>query len=718
MNASSRVKPRRSKGVGQGRRPKRFTALRMGTLLIGLLSLFAFAAYPSSTGRYLTEGIPRLLTESAVKRCIDPLCEVGSSNTSTSTANNSNASNSSTTPSSSNITAPDDSLYPPMLIDPRVKGNEAGTFLYVLGILYMFMGLSVVCDEYFVPALEKIQEVNDIGDDVAGATLMAAGGSAPELATSFVGVFFAKSNVGFGTIVGSAVFNVLFVIGMCALFAKELLQLTWWPLFRDSCFYAVSLLLLAVFFGVVSPNEIQVWEALIMFIFYLVYVTFMAHNERIQHWVMSKLSGSASIDPNNNEDGDGQQSEYVPPQNQRRPTMFRAGVLKLMLRGDVDIDNIRVYLVSQTVGDCKETFDKMDQSGDGFVDKKELGAILEELGAHPSEEEVQAYLNEIDGRTQGVRDGMISFEEFKAWYMDSEARIEADCHKAFDKIDLNKDGKLDRGEISAVLELVHGKHATKEDVDKAMAQFDSDKDNLLNFQEFKKWYRNTMLFELHKKRNEGDDDDEEGIDLSFPDDVRGRIVYFLTIPVLYPLYYTIPDVRKPEQEKYYWPAFFLSILWIGIMSYFMVWWADITGQVVGIDPTAMGMTVLAAGTSIPDLLSSVIVARQGKGDMAVSSSIGSNIFDVTVGLPIPWLFYTITNGGYICVISGTLFLSVLVLFLMLVSVIAIIAACGWKMTKGLGLSMFFLYFLYLTQALLREYKQIPSCIFFQCDRAC
>lgn len=46
----------------------------------------------------------------------------------------------------------------------------------------------------------------------------------------------------------------------------------------------------------------------------------------------------------------------------------------------------------------------------------------------------------------------------------------------------------------------------------------------------------------------------------------------------------------------------------------------------------MGLTFLAAGTSIPDLITSVIVARKGFGDMAVSSSVGSNIFDVTVGL--------------------------------------------------------------------------------------
>ena len=57
----------------------------------------------------------------------------------------------------------------------------------------------------------------------------------------------------------------------------------------------------------------------------------------------------------------------------------------------------------------------------------------------------------------------------------------------------------------------------------------------------------------------------------------------------------------------------------------------------------MGLTFLAAGTSVPDLLTSVIVARQGHGDMAVSSSIGSNIFDVLVGLPLPWLAFGVRH---------------------------------------------------------------------------
>jgi len=55
----------------------------------------------------------------------------------------------------------------------------------------------------------------------------------------------------------------------------------------------------------------------------------------------------------------------------------------------------------------------------------------------------------------------------------------------------------------------------------------------------------------------------------------------------------------------------------------------------------MGLTIIAAGTSIPDILSLIVVARAGRGDMAVSSSIGSNIFDIIVGLPLPWLVFAI-----------------------------------------------------------------------------
>ena len=54
----------------------------------------------------------------------------------------------------------------------------------------MFAGIAIVCDDYFVPALEAIVEKLGLSDDVAGATFMAAGSSAPELFTSVIGEYF------------------------------------------------------------------------------------------------------------------------------------------------------------------------------------------------------------------------------------------------------------------------------------------------------------------------------------------------------------------------------------------------------------------------------------------------------------------------------------------------------------------------------------------------
>ena len=158
----------------------------------------------------------------------------------------------------------------------------------VLALLYLFVGIAIVCDELFVPALEIIAEDLNLSNDVAGATLMAAGGSAPELATSFVGVF-KRSDVGFGTIVGSAVFNVLFVISMCVMFTPKKyspLELTWWPLFRDCTYYVITLATLAAF---MYDGNIYWWEALIQFSLYFGYVYMMSKSEALEQWITDNI---------------------------------------------------------------------------------------------------------------------------------------------------------------------------------------------------------------------------------------------------------------------------------------------------------------------------------------------------------------------------------------------------------------------------------------------
>ncbi|KAL2732454.1 sodium/potassium/calcium exchanger Nckx30C isoform X7 [Vespula maculifrons] len=144
-----------------------------------------------------------------------------------------------------------------------------------------------------------------------------------------------------------------------------------------------------------------------------------------------------------------------------------------------------------------------------------------------------------------------------------------------------------------------------------------------------------------------EDEPPEALDMGWPSSPKKRLTYILVAPILFPLWLTLPDTRTPRGKKFFAVTFIGSIVWIAGYSYLMVWWANVVGDTVRIPPEVMGLTFLAAGTSIPDLITSVIVARKGFGDMAVSSSVGSNIFDVTAsGTVAPlWLDLWEASGG-------------------------------------------------------------------------
>ncbi|KAJ3637996.1 hypothetical protein MTP99_001409 [Tenebrio molitor] len=205
---------------------------------------------------------------------------------------------------------------------------------------------------------------------------------------------------------------------------------------------------------------------------------------------------------------------------------------------------------------------------------------------------------------------------------------------------------------------------------------------------------------------ETEEEPPEAMDMSWPSGARKRITYILLAPIVFPLWLTLPDTRSRRGKKFFPITFLGSIVWIAAYSYLMVWWANVIGETAEIPPEVMGLTFLAAGTSIPDLITSVIVARKGFGDMAVSSSVGSNIFDVTVGLPVPWLLFGIIYGEPVEVTSAGMVCSITILFMMLLFVIMSIACFRWKMNKGLGFTMFLLYFVFVAVSLMFEYKYI------------
>ncbi|NP_001001772.2 sodium/potassium/calcium exchanger 2 isoform X4 [Gallus gallus] len=500
-------------------------------------------------------------------------------------------------------------------LEERRKG---AVILHVIGMIYMFIALAIVCDEFFVPSLTVITEKLSISDDVAGATFMAAGGSAPELFTSLIGVFISHSNVGIGTIVGSAVFNILFVIGMCALFSREILNLTWWPLFRDVSFYIVDLILLIIFF---LDNLIMWWESLTLLTAYFCYVTFMKFNVQVEEWVKKVLNRN-KVEKATTGDAEGKSPTAGDKDDQTlttKPRLQRGGS-SASLHNSLMRNSIFQLMIHT-----------LDPLAEGKF--KERASILHKIAKKKCQVE------------------------------DSERQNGAANHEKGAKVEVAVTPPSDSGPVQNGI--------------------------------------------AHNVDEENEEDEDQPLSLAWPDTPRKQLTYLLVLPIVFPLWVSLPDVRNPRSRKFFPITFFGSISWIAFFSYLMVWWAHQVGETIGISEEIMGLTILAAGTSIPDLITSVIVARKGLGDMAVSSSVGSNIFDITVGLPLPWLLYAVINNfSPVTVSSNGLFCAIVLLFIMLLFVILSIAFCKWRMNKFLGFLMFGLYFVFLIVSVLLEDKVI------------
>ncbi|XP_012865537.1 PREDICTED: sodium/potassium/calcium exchanger 1 isoform X3 [Dipodomys ordii] len=612
--------------------------------------------------------------------------------------------------------------YPPDLfsVEERQQGWVA---LHIFGMMYVFVALAIVCDEYFVPALGVITDKLQISEDVAGATFMAAGGSAPELFTSLIGVFISHSNVGIGTIVGSAVFNILFVIGTCALFSREILNLTWWPLFRDVSFYILDLSMLIIFF---LDSLIAWWESLLLLLAYALYVFTMKWNKQIELWVKEQLSrrpvAKVMALGDFSKPSDGVVTEQQQDNKKLKlPSMLIRGSSSASLHNSIIRSTIFHLMIHSLdpLGEARASKDKQeslnqearaqpqakaeckpeeeepaelpavtvtpapapdvkgDQEEDPDSQEGVPGAdskreVTGEEGGTPGEGGTEEKSGgetqpEGEGESEGEGDG----DEHEG---ETEAEGKADEHEgeiqAGDGDIQSEEGETDLQGIDAE----NQGEATNGEEKGADGEGGSDGGESEEEEE-----EDEEDDEEEEEEEEEEERDEEPLSLEWPATRQKQAIYLFLLPIVFPLWLTIPDVRRE------------------------------VGETIGISEEIMGLTILAAGTSIPDLITSVIVARKGLGDMAVSSSVGSNIFDITVGLPVPWLLFSLINGLQpVPVSSNGLFCAIVLLFLMLLFVISSIASCKWRMNKILGFTMFLLYFIFLIISVLLE-DRIISC---------
>lgn len=108
-----------------------------------------------------------------------------------------------------------------------------------------------------------------IKHELASAIFMTIATSSPELCISCVGTFISDGDISIGTIVGSAIFNILAVSACCGFFARSTFKLNACLLTRDCTLYALSIIgLIAVIY-----DHLIVWyEAVLMLFGYFIYL--------------------------------------------------------------------------------------------------------------------------------------------------------------------------------------------------------------------------------------------------------------------------------------------------------------------------------------------------------------------------------------------------------------------------------------------------------------
>mmetsp|Transcript_14423 Transcript_14423/g.29667 ORF Transcript_14423/g.29667 Transcript_14423/m.29667 type:complete len:299 (+) Transcript_14423:203-1099(+) len=135
------------------------------------------------------------------------------------------------------------------------------------------------------------------------------------------------------------------------------------------------------------------------------------------------------------------------------------------------------------------------------------------------------------------------------------------------------------------------------------------------------------------------------------------------------MWFTTNDESKPS----YFPvlvafAFAMSVVWLDLIANEVVAVLEVFGVMLGISTSVLGLTVLAWGNSVGDLVADTATAKAGQVKTAIASCFGSPLLSALVGLGIALTISTSSDGSLatsidtqnfvaICTLLGTLFTS-------------------------------------------------------------
>lgn len=587
------------------------------------------------------------------------------------------------------------------LIFPLFETEQAWSpvvraILYIFALCYIFLGVAIVAEK-FMEGIEMITSKklrvcnNKTGNivtihrwnpTVANLTLLALGSSAPEIILSVLEIclndFFAGV-LGPSTIVGSAAFNLFVIVAVCifAIPTGESRSIKEYDVFIITCVFSiVAYVWLVVIVQVISPDVVQPWESGVTLALFPVLIVFsymadigyfkpkpVDENERLKAAIPSHTYLDESALTAAGHLGD-DVSNRMPPalahivrkmqwQQQQeaaggKPTSIYdlsgraidnpSGILSFKQ----DMMEVRAAdrrPSEHRKGACEVSVIKVPvmrcNGTDGTVTcKYHMDNRADPRGPHDHPRFRGCRNFAVPGEDYVDESGQLTFGPGE-YQKDIEVQIFAkdnwECSDSFQIILGEATGGAvfnphdDGGDKSSIL-TIKIQARNNQDVTKATIawKFIDGAVNLDNRRLGRKQWREAIRQSICYDVGGGG---EQGCSID-------RVMHFISMPWSLPFSIMVP----PTVYAGGWACFLMALAFIGGLTLIIIDFANLFGCVTGLRDEITAITIVALGTSMPDLFASKAAACQDEcADASIVNVTGSNSVNVFMGIGIPWM---------------------------------------------------------------------------------
>lgn len=169
-----------------------------------------------------------------------------------------------------------------------------------------------------------------------------------------------------------------------------------------------------------------------------------------------------------------------------------------------------------------------------------------------------------------------------------------------------------------------------------------------------------------------------------------KVLFIATFPVDF-----VASMTMRHEEK--WAAVTIPVgcIWLAALAYVLDVTANNIACALGIPEQLIGETVVAAGTSMPNVLAAILAGRIGKVDSAAAQAFGSNTFDILVAFALPYFLKVVIDGEAATISTDNAIRDGIINLGVLVVYVCVLIFQRWRLTKAVGYLFIAIYLIWV-----------------------